>query len=200
MKIYKIPLCADFNINGHGDGPSWGNAPWQELSPCPKNDSSELSRCKLLYSSQGLYVFFECEDQLLQSSGMQDGDDLYLEDVFEIFLQPDEKKPLYLEYEVSPLGAELPLLISKCEDEFMGWSPWKYDGGDNGEIRHDFYQLTDAKKMTGPQWHFAGPTRPVEELYDCKTDSQKTEKIINNNLGTGTQIYTRKNYVWDFKN
>ncbi|NRA39655.1 MAG: carbohydrate-binding family 9-like protein, partial [Planctomycetes bacterium] len=113
-----------------------GNAPWQELSPCPKNDSSELSRCKLLYSSQGLYVFFECEDQLLQSSGMQDGDDLYLEDVFEIFLQPDEKKPLYLEYEVSPLGAELPLLISKCEDEFMGWSPWKYDGGDNGEIRH----------------------------------------------------------------
>jgi len=49
---------------------------------------------------------------------------------------------------------------------------------DNGEIRHDFYQLTDAKKMTGPQWHFAAPTRPVEELYDCKTDPQNLKNLV----------------------
>jgi len=59
---------------------------------------------------------------------------------------------------------------------------------DNGEIRHDFYRLTDKQKMTVAQWHFAGPTRPVEELYDCQTDSQnlknlagseKHQKILN---------------------
>ena len=50
---------------------------------------------------------------------------------------------------------------------------------DNGEIRHDFYQLTDAKKMTGPQWHFAAPTRPVEELYDCKTDPQNLKNLVS---------------------
>ena len=48
---------------------------------------------------------------------------------------------------------------------------------DNGEIRHDFYRLADPKKMTAVQWHFAGPTRPVEELYDCQTDSQNLENL-----------------------
>ncbi|MDP6718319.1 MAG: sulfatase, partial [Pirellulaceae bacterium] len=41
---------------------------------------------------------------------------------------------------------------------------------DLGDIRHEFYRLTDPQQMTGPQWHFAGPTRPVEELYDCQSD------------------------------
>ena len=59
---------------------------------------------------------------------------------------------------------------------------------DNGEIRHDFYRLTNEQKMTAAQWHFAGPTRPAEELYDCQIDSQnlnnlagseKHQKILN---------------------
>ena len=41
---------------------------------------------------------------------------------------------------------------------------------DLGEIRHEFYRLTDPKTMTPAQWHFAGPTKPVEELYDCESD------------------------------
>jgi len=41
---------------------------------------------------------------------------------------------------------------------------------DQGAIRHEFYRLTDEKKMTDAQWQFAGPTRPVEELYDCQAD------------------------------
>jgi len=41
---------------------------------------------------------------------------------------------------------------------------------DSGEIRHEFYRLAKRETMTVPQWHFAGPTRPVEELYDCEAD------------------------------
>lgn len=41
---------------------------------------------------------------------------------------------------------------------------------DLSEVRHEFYRLADPIKMTGPQWHFAGPTRPIEELYDCESD------------------------------
>jgi hypothetical protein len=48
---------------------------------------------------------------------------------------------------------------------------------DLGEIRHEFYRLADRKKMTSPQWHFAGPTRPVEELYDCKKDPQNLTNL-----------------------
>jgi len=41
---------------------------------------------------------------------------------------------------------------------------------DSGEIRHDFYRLAKRETMSAAQWHFASPTRPVEELYDCEAD------------------------------
>lgn len=49
---------------------------------------------------------------------------------------------------------------------------------DQGDIRHEFYRLTDRARMTGPQWHFAGPTRPIEELYDCDADPQNLRNLI----------------------
>ncbi len=48
---------------------------------------------------------------------------------------------------------------------------------DLGEIRHEFYRLADKANMTGPQWHFAGPTRPTEELYDCETDPNNLKNL-----------------------
>ena len=48
---------------------------------------------------------------------------------------------------------------------------------DNGEIRHEFYRLAKREKMTDAQWHFAGPTRPVEELYDCQADLQNLNNL-----------------------
>ena len=41
---------------------------------------------------------------------------------------------------------------------------------DIGEIRHEFYKLAKSGKMTPAQSHFAGPRRPIEELYDCESD------------------------------
>jgi len=58
---------------------------------------------------------------------------------------------------------------------------------DIGEIRHEFYKLAKSGKMTPAQQQFAGPRRPVEELYDCRKDplnltnltgSQKHQKIL----------------------
>ena len=50
---------------------------------------------------------------------------------------------------------------------------------DNGEIRHEFYRLTDEKKMTPAQWHFAAPTRAIEELYDCQVDPQNLRNLAD---------------------
>ncbi|MBT5717755.1 MAG: sulfatase-like hydrolase/transferase [Opitutae bacterium] len=50
---------------------------------------------------------------------------------------------------------------------------------DLGEIRHEFYRSADPKKMTSSQWHFAGPTRPIEELYDCRKDPQNLKNLAN---------------------
>ena len=41
---------------------------------------------------------------------------------------------------------------------------------DQGEIRGQIYRLTNRDTMTAAQWQFAGPSRPLEELYDCHAD------------------------------
>ena len=48
---------------------------------------------------------------------------------------------------------------------------------DSGEIRHDFFRMTNKEKMTAAQWHFVGPTRPVEELFDCQADPQNLKNL-----------------------
>lgn len=48
---------------------------------------------------------------------------------------------------------------------------------DLGEIRHEIYAHARTGPMTGPQAHFAGPTRPLEELYDCQTDPQNLKSL-----------------------
>ena len=53
---------------------------------------------------------------------------MWNEDVFEFFLWPDERQPLYLEYEISPLGYELPILIPNIDGRHLGWRPWHYEG------------------------------------------------------------------------
>jgi hypothetical protein len=51
----------------------------------------------------------------------------------EIFLWPDESHPLYFEYEISPLGVELPILVPNRDGKFFGWRPWHY--GDERLVR-----------------------------------------------------------------
>lgn len=48
---------------------------------------------------------------------------------------------------------------------------------DLGEIRHEFYAQAESGQMTTPQEHFAGPSRPLEELYDCQADPQNLENL-----------------------
>jgi hypothetical protein len=53
----------------------------------------------------------EATDQVLTATLQEDFLDLWKEDVFEFFLWPDERQTVYFEYEISPLGVELPILI-----------------------------------------------------------------------------------------
>lgn len=50
---------------------------------------------------------------------------------------------------------------------------------DLGEIRHEFYAHARSGRMTAPQKHFAGPSRSLEELYDCQADPQNLENLAN---------------------
>jgi N-sulfoglucosamine sulfohydrolase len=49
---------------------------------------------------------------------------------------------------------------------------------DQGEIPHELRRLADARTMTGPQWHFAAPRRPIEELYAYREDPLNLRSLI----------------------
>lgn len=127
-KILSVSRTDDFEVNGRGDAPAWERVPWTPLQLRGDGSHPCQTRVKLLYSATGLYVLMDATDQTLTATLQEDFLDLWKEDVFEFFLWPDERQPLYFEYEISPLGFELPILIPNREGKFFGWRPWHYEG------------------------------------------------------------------------
>ena len=123
----RLDCVSDFPITGRGDHSFWKRAPHVSLAPV-QADFTYRTAAKALWSETGLYFFVECEDRVLRNSFTEDFADLFLEDVVEIFLQPGPENSGYFEYEVSPLGHEIPLLVSQVDGTFHGWLPWKYTG------------------------------------------------------------------------
>ena len=118
----------DFEVTGAGTAPAWDQTDWQPLQCLGPGSAKYLSRVKVLCSAKGLYFLFDCEDRKLSCTMPNDFDDIFREDVVEVFLWPDEKQDLYFEYELSPLNVELPILIPNHKGAFMGWRPWHYEG------------------------------------------------------------------------
>lgn len=120
----------DFEVTGRGDHPAWAAAEKHPLRAVEGGTvpASHATWFKALWSTKGVYFLIDCADPKLTVTRQQDQADLYREDVAEIFLWPDESLPLYFEYEISPLGTELVLLIPNLGEGFMGWSPWHYEG------------------------------------------------------------------------
>jgi hypothetical protein len=126
METHVKPVD-DFELDGTGNASAWNAAEWLPLLPI-KGIGTYQSRAKIVYSKLGIYCLFDCVDQLLTCTDLKDNDNLYNEDVVEAFFWPEESQHLYLEYELSPLGMELPLIIPNNGGEFFGWTPWHYTG------------------------------------------------------------------------
>ena len=69
----------------------------------------------------------DATDRTLTATMTEDFMDLWTEDVFEVFLWPDERHPVYFEYEISPLNKELAILVPNFGGQFLGWRPWHYE-------------------------------------------------------------------------
>ncbi len=122
-----VGQAEDFDITGDGVAQAWERAEWVPLQPRGSGGLKYETRVKLLYSTTGLYVLMDGSDSLITATMTEDFLDLWHEDVFEVFLWTDEAYPVYFEYEISPLGYELPILIPNFEGEFLGWRPWHYE-------------------------------------------------------------------------
>jgi len=127
-RVLRIQRTEDFVISGKGETPAWNKTGWEALHLRTTDGHRYQTRVKMLYSGTGVYVLMEAEDRTITATMNEDFLDLWNEDVFEFFLWPDERYPVYFEYEISPLGFELPILIPNFGGEFLGWRPWHYEG------------------------------------------------------------------------
>jgi len=118
----------DFVISGGGNSSAWAKATWEPLYLRTTGGHQYETRIKMLYSNSGLYILMKAEDRRITAKMNENFLDLWNEDVFEFFLWPDERYPVYFEYEISPLGFELPILIPNFSGDFLGWRPWHYEG------------------------------------------------------------------------
>lgn len=124
----RVPKCTDFEVTGRGNADAWRSAEWTALSRRPDGNLEYTARFKMLYSDTGVYVLFDGSDELLTATMQEDFLDLWNEDVYECFFWTDEQHPVYFEYEISPLGYELPILVPQLNGKFLGWRPWHYEG------------------------------------------------------------------------
>ncbi|QRR01053.1 carbohydrate-binding family 9-like protein [Dyadobacter sandarakinus] len=134
-----ISKTTDFTINGEGTASNWSAARWFDITvqkgprqPAPGRQFT--TRVKVMYSGKGMYFLFDCADKKLTATIMEDYGALYNEDVVEVFLWPDTAVPIYLEYEVSPLNYELPILVPNINGRAQGWKPWNYN--DRNRVQH----------------------------------------------------------------
>jgi predicted TIM-barrel fold metal-dependent hydrolase len=127
-KEMTVAATEDFEVTGDGSAKAWDKAKWEPLHKREADGLPYETRFKLLYSKKGIYVLMDATDKKITATMKEDFQNLWTEDVFEVFLWPEERDPVYFEYEISPLNFELPILIPNMEGKFLGWRPWHYEG------------------------------------------------------------------------
>lgn len=119
-----VRTCDDFTITGDGGHSSWTRAPWNQLVKLDSGGTKNATQFKMMYSSQGVYVLFEGDDQKITTKNYSDQDNIFNGDVYEVFFHTDPEAPVYYEYEVNALGKELALSISSLKGYgYMAWIP-----------------------------------------------------------------------------
>lgn len=121
-----IKKTDDFEVTGDGSSGHWNRTEWVNLikRSDPENMNGQSTRVKVLYSGKGMYFLFHSEDEVLNATFDADFEELWHEDVVEVFLWTDQSGPHYFEYEISPLNYELPLIVSNIDGELLHWIPF----------------------------------------------------------------------------
>ena len=128
-KVMRVSATVDFAVTGDGSTAAWDKALWVPICKRDGGNHDYTTRVKMLYSPTGVYALMdryrrpaECDHDRGFPQSVDRG----------YFLRCScgltSAIPVYFEYEISPLGYELPILIPNFEGKFLGWRPWRYDG------------------------------------------------------------------------
>lgn len=134
-----IKKTTDFKIDGEGSAANWATAKAFDITVQKGPNQSAPgkpfpTKVKILYSDKGIYFLFDCTDKKLTATITEDFGLLFKEDVVEVFLWPDTSLPIYLEYELSPLDYELPIIIANIKGKSEAWKAWHYN--DRNRVQH----------------------------------------------------------------
>ena len=100
-----VPIVVD----GKLDEPAWEKADLIDefVLNSSNTPSPYRTEARVLYDDRFVYFGFRSEDENIWSTKTRRDDHLWEEEVVEVFIQPNEKEPSYIEIEVNPRGAVL---------------------------------------------------------------------------------------------
>lgn len=148
----EIKKTDDFDVTGNGSSENWNQTKWISLTQRSNQENTDglATRVKILYSDMGMYFLFHSEDDVLNATFESDYEELWNEDVVEVFLWTDESGPHYFEYEISPLNYELPLIVSNINGELLHWIPFANSYHENHDrFIHHKTSVEGGKKESG---------------------------------------------------
>lgn len=145
LSVLRVHKTNDFSLTGEGSSPNWSETKWVELTQRSnhENDTNRKTFVKVLYSDTGIYFLFRCEDDLVSATITSHFEEIWREDVVEVFIWPNESEEVYFEYELSPLNYELPILVSKTDSGQSHWIPFEYSYKD-GDSRKTIHKTSAA--------------------------------------------------------
>jgi hypothetical protein len=120
----QVPCAAAApSIDGALDEPAWaGAAVVTGLSPARGGERTPAfdllaTEIRLLWDAEALYISFRCVDDEAWASGRvaHDGD-VYMEDVVEVFVDPQGDGRQWMEFQVNPLNTTLDLMSLNVGD------------------------------------------------------------------------------------
>jgi Carbohydrate family 9 binding domain-like len=139
VPIYRVNhVDTPITIDGRLDDPAWSKAEVIELLDCVTGGKPKYrTEARLLYDDRKLYVGFHSEDPEIWGTMTGHDDEIFNEEVVEIFIDPTGDLCCYYELEVSPLNVSFDALIlndavlrgnSGRGDRFQGFTQWNPEG------------------------------------------------------------------------
>ena len=122
-KLLEVPLqysvlktSDKIFIDGKDDEKDWSKAPWTELFSDIENGiqtNTKHAHCKMLWDDDFLYLFARLEESNLWASLTQNDTQIFQDNAFEIFINPDGSNFNYFEFQINANGTVWDLFIPK---------------------------------------------------------------------------------------
>jgi hypothetical protein len=111
------PAATPIRVDGKLDDSAWRLAPWTEafidIEGSSRPPPPLLTRAKVLWSEEALWIGAELEEPHVWGTLTERDDVIYLDDDFEVFLDPDGDTHAYYELEINALGTEWDLFLAR---------------------------------------------------------------------------------------